>query len=581
MTVTRLKTQPTRGNQDLIFLTLAAAVGALGSVARTGFVFGVNNNLFPLPIVVSLYDEPQFVHDPFIQSLHFFASGIWLIFSGVGRAINPYWLFLALDYLSRFIAFAGFLLCADILGVHTRIQRTLFVGILCITFLMQGTSYAGSGGLFIEYFTHSEVANGVTLFMLYFIVRGQLMWAIAMNGLVFFINAFVAVWNIVPLAAITIFLILKREIIWRKFLLEGITGIALAGLLTAPVVYNVISNPEYGKRVDFSYIFFLQHYFPWHFLFSSIPTTQKIEAAIVVLLALLSLMALKLPARPFLLALAGYVLVYTVGIVVPQFIDNPAILNLHLLRVSTMFHLLAALGTTALVTRWLTSDEMLIEKFLAVVTMLLLCVNRHSFMVVPSILFVALWLAGKRWVPTTIMESGIRFDYIAMVCLLIIWPYPVWWQAAQNRHETEWVSEWSAVGQWARLNTPIDAMFLVPIVGDGFFVSTTDNLQRSKLGASSTPLLGSGDDSGVFEFASHRRVWVDWKEGAAVMWSPSYYYIWWPRMSAVVGLGSHDERIDYAQKNGISYVVENCGNGEMPSPIFRTRRLCLFAVPQA
>ena len=579
MTVTRSKNDSLQENQDLIFLILVAAIGAFVSIVRTGFVFGVDNNFFHLPIVISLYDEPQFTHDPFIQSLHFFASGMWLVLGGIGRVIDPYWLFWALDYSSRFIAFVGFLLCANILGVRTCAQRVLFAGILCMTFLMQGESYAGGGGLFIEYFTHSEVANGVTLFMLYFIVRGQLMWAIAMNGVVFFINAFVAVWNIVPFAAITIFLILRRDIIWRKFLLEGIVGLVLAGLLAAPVIHNILSNSEYGRPVDFNYIAFLRHYYPVHFLFGSIGINQKIEAAIVVVLAAMSFIALKNPAQPFLLALAGYVLVYAVGIVTPKVTDNPAILNLHLLRVSIMFHLLAGLGTAALVTRWLTSDETLRKKILALVTILLLCANKHLFLVVPFILFVALWPAGERLVPTRSVESGIRFDYIAMVCLLVIWPYVVWKQAVQNRSETEWVSEWSAVGQWARLNTPIDAIFLVSVVGDNFFDSTTPYLQRSKLRLSSTPPLGDGDDYGIFQFASHRRVWVDMKEGAAVMWSPSYYDIWWPRISAVISLASHTERINYAQKNGIGYVVENCGNGEMPSPIYRTRRLCLFPVP--
>ena len=579
MTVTRSENDSLQENADLIFLSLVAAIGAFVSIARTGFVFGVNNNLFHLPIVVSLYDEPQFVHDQFIQSLHFFSSGIWLVLNGIGRVIDPYWLFLALDYSSRFIAFAGFLLCANILGVRTRTQRVLFAGILCMTSLMQGDLYAGDGGLFIAYFTHSEVANGVTLFMLYLIVRGQLMWAIAMNGVVFFINAFVAVWNIVPFAAITIFLILRRDIIWQKFLLEGILGLVLAGLLAAPVIHNIISNSGYGRPVDFNYIVFLQHYYPLHFLFWSIPIKQKIEAVIVVLLAAMSFIALKLPAQPFLLALVGYALVYAVGIVMPRVTDNPAILNLHLLRASTMFHLLAGLGTTALATHWLTSDETLKKRVLGLATIFLLCASRHLFLVVPFILFAALWPAGKRLVPTRIVESGIRFDYIAMICLLIIWPCHVWKQSVQNRNETEWVSEWSAVGQWARLNTPIDAIFLISIEGDDFFDSTTHYMQRSKLRLNSTPSLGGGDDYGIFQFASHRRVWVDMKEGAAVMWYPSYYDTWWPRISAVVGLVSHDERIHYAQKNKIDYVVENCENGEMPSPIYRTRRLCLFAVP--
>ncbi|PIK73812.1 hypothetical protein CS379_06245, partial [Methylobacterium frigidaeris] len=63
--------------------TLAlSAVGAIVSVALTGFVLGASNNIFHLPIVAGLPDEPQFRADAFVQSLRFFASGIWLLLRG-------------------------------------------------------------------------------------------------------------------------------------------------------------------------------------------------------------------------------------------------------------------------------------------------------------------------------------------------------------------------------------------------------------------------------------------------------------------------------------------------------------------
>src|ERR1700679_2919241 len=51
---------------------------ALLSCIFTGYVFGVSNQHYYLPIVERLYDEPQFKNDVFIQSLRYYASGIWL-----------------------------------------------------------------------------------------------------------------------------------------------------------------------------------------------------------------------------------------------------------------------------------------------------------------------------------------------------------------------------------------------------------------------------------------------------------------------------------------------------------------------
>ena len=58
--------------------------------------------------------------------------------------------------------------------------------------------YAGAGGLFINYFTHSEFANRLIIFTLYFAIHGPLAMAFLFNGAVFFINAFFAVWNAIP-----------------------------------------------------------------------------------------------------------------------------------------------------------------------------------------------------------------------------------------------------------------------------------------------------------------------------------------------------------------------------------------------
>jgi hypothetical protein len=260
---------PGRGVFDPIGSAVVAVAGSLVSLIITGFVFATDNNTFHLPIIGELYDEPQYAGDTFIESLRFFASGVLLLLRGSDRYNDPYRVFLGLDYLSRLLAFAGFLACADLLGVRSRKERALFAGLLCVTALLHGYSYGGAGGLFNNYFTHSEIANGLSLISLYFAARGRLTAAFGVNGAVFFVNAFIAVWNALPLGMIVLYLLYTQQINWRKAVIDGIVGLVVFFVLAAPVVWNILTNPEFGSPADFDIATFYNEHFPYHFLFDS------------------------------------------------------------------------------------------------------------------------------------------------------------------------------------------------------------------------------------------------------------------------------------------------------------------------
>ena len=80
---------------------LAAVVGTLLSMARTGHVSGVGNNMFHLPLLAGLAGMPQFAHDQFIQTLPYYASGFWLALVGVAPADGAFPLLLAMGVASR------------------------------------------------------------------------------------------------------------------------------------------------------------------------------------------------------------------------------------------------------------------------------------------------------------------------------------------------------------------------------------------------------------------------------------------------------------------------------------------------
>src|SRR5271154_4863226 len=141
-------------------LVVAAIASAL-SLLHKGFVFGIENNLFHLPIVAGLFNEPQYQDDAFIQSLRHFSSGLWLLLQAYTTDFDrAQLLFLLLACLSRLINFVGFLCCASLVGVVERRDKIIFSLIICFISFLDGDAYAGTGGMFLNNFTHSEVANG-------------------------------------------------------------------------------------------------------------------------------------------------------------------------------------------------------------------------------------------------------------------------------------------------------------------------------------------------------------------------------------------------------------------------------------
>jgi hypothetical protein len=544
-----------------------AAIGSLLSVLITGFVLGSSNNLFHLPIVAGLFDEPQYKDDAFIQSLRYFASGVWLLLRGSEKYIDPFWLFLGLHILTRFVAFLGFLACASLIGIRSRADIVIFILLLSACSLSRGASYAGAGGLFTNIFTHSELANGLTLIALYLMARGRIAASFAMNGVVFFVNAFVAVWNAIPFAVMIADGVRRRELKLSRSLIEGAIGLAVFALIAIPVMLNILANPDFGKPVGFDYVGFLYGYYPNHFLAASTPPLHFFAAALVVAGGWLSFHILGKAARPFQLMLAGYVLVYLIGVMVPLMTHSATILNLHFLRVSTFFHLLAALGVVAVITKWLQSVDTVRARLLAPTLIVVACTVRHGGLFVPFVLLAFFETAGAKSVLAKLVErlKYLRAILLAIAALALAYTVSSTWK--ENRSLTAWISEWTTVGEWARMNTPDTAVFMVP---------TIDLIAN---GRNKTPLAEVAEvGSSTFEITSHRRIWVDFRRGAAVMWSASYYDEWRGRVDEQVKLHTLDERIDLARRSGVSYVVDLCASDNEAHAVKRTARLCVFAV---
>src|SRR5271156_3614806 len=179
-----------------------AVIGAAVSLFISGAVAAEATSFFPLQFLAGLWREPQFADDPFVQSMRYYASGFWFPLTGRFEGAEVFPLLVTFNVLSRILFFIGALECATVLRVETPRQRLIFTLLVALASSMRGLSRAGQGGLFEATFGHSEIANGTTLLMLAYAARGRVALALAMNGVTFFLSAFIAVWNAVPLALI-------------------------------------------------------------------------------------------------------------------------------------------------------------------------------------------------------------------------------------------------------------------------------------------------------------------------------------------------------------------------------------------
>jgi hypothetical protein len=561
--------EPKRGGPAAVaplWQTAILCVGAaLLSLLFTGWVFGVDNNVFHLPILHRLYDADQFRGDAFVQSLRHYSSGIWLLLAGRADDLGDgRLLFLVLLYVSRLIAFVGLVACGSLLGVRSLRDRVIFCLILCFGALLDGTSLAGHGGLFSSAFGQSEMANGVMLVAIALAIRGRIALAGVAAGVVFFINAFMGVWILAPLAAIAGLLLWQRKIGIAGLSVQALAGGAGYALLAFPIVWNVLGNPDFGKPAAFDYARYLRDYFGAHFFIGSNPIGEIGLLVAAVVVGWLAITRLQRHSLEFHAALAAAVGVYLVGIIVAVLTSSPAALNLHLLRSSVMIHLLAATAAAALATRWLTSEDGQEATVLGPYLLLSLC-SKYALPAAAALIGFESIIRSRL---KPVRDDRLRAVIIAAVIVVIL-PWQAWQHFKRNAQLAEAVQEWEAVGSWAKLATAPESVFLIPITADA---APADGVnQRAE---------ASIEGSRVFEAMARRRVWIDFKSGAAVMWQPSYYDEWWSRTRAVAPLRTLEQKTAYARRVDISYIVDDClkfvAKGRPWT--FRTSRLCVAAV---
>jgi hypothetical protein len=370
------------------------------------------------------------------------------------------------------------------------------------------------------------------------------------------------VWLVVILSFVMASLLARRAITPGAICQQALPALLPCALLALPVLVNVMSNPTLGKPLDFDYVAYLHEYFAEHFLIDAIPVYDLLALTALALLGHMALRQLGANACELRAAYNGVLALYAAGIVLPYLSASQSLFNLHLLRSSAIVHLLAGLAVAALVTSWL-RDVTKTTFGLGSIAAILLSAQTYGF-----VLCIPLFATAPLLLKLQPLASPATRTFGAAAigfAVLIVTPVSAWQNFNANRLLAHSVTEWTEIGNWARTNTTEAAVFLVPPRPNRDSPPETlpDAIALSR--------------AAVFESTAHRRIWIDYKRGAAAMWSPPYYHVWRTRSTEIASLKSLDQRVTYAEQHGIDYVIEPCE--AVPATtrsLFKTAQLCVL-----
>jgi hypothetical protein len=539
---------------------LLSLIAALVSIAVQGFDFGIINNVFHIPIVLRLYDLPQFANDAYMQSLRKFVSPIYQLFGLVANDQTIGAVFFAAHVTTRFLTFYALLRIVMICGVGPGPGPRLALAAATFTFCrcINGLSQVGADGMLINYFTHSELAQALALHSLAFLLRGRMVPAAVFAGSAFDLNAFIGFWTVFAIAACGLPRLIRslsgaRENGFRR---EAACAAGIFLALVGPEllwVHRVVSSAS--EQVD--YRAFLQFYYGKHFFLSASTWGDIARNGTLALSGLLALQSLRASAW-FWLTWAALVSLFAAGVLTDPFSTSRLWLGLHLLRVDGLITMLTAPLAIAAACRRMQQSKPP-ETLFALSVVLALIAGSW-----PGCALSLLALAGCSYVKTARLDDLLRPVFAkaqaapqhclaAVAVILCVQALATGYFARLYQRLNQVIPEkrdlagawpnspeWLDIGKWARASTAPGATFLIPPDLDGFRIS------------------------------ARRVTSLTWKEGGAVMWGPELYRPWLQAMRDIRALRTARERLDYACSHNFTFVVEDLRRGPLLVPAGRS-----------
>jgi hypothetical protein len=593
---------------NAVSYVLIPALFGYVSTLLTGFSFGVINNVFHLPCVLNLTRLPEFRDDAFYATLNNFTSIVWPMLRAITTEANVEQVFFAANLASRIAAFAGLVCLARSAGVERPLELLLAMIVLTLTPLLQSFSIVGGHGMFIHYFTHSEVTWVLVFLSVGFLCADRIVLAYVMLGIAFSVNAFIGIW-LFGMNTLVL-LVVKRPFSVAAFL-KALAGFALFALPALFWISFAVSGSH--ETVDFSFIDYVRSYYPKHFLIEAIEWKSMLKHLMLVSAGLLA--ARHLPQSRFWVALQlSALLLVIVGVPLPYLLDNRFIFNLHLLRAAGIGQAFATVLIALAGVRLLLNRKELAMRIIGAVALLSLAMLEIRIIGM-AVLLVSMLAAFPG---DGVDEPGIfrwieaRRNLLAGLCILL---FMLALTDFFSQHQLASIQGLKlavslgvfallAFGQYRRMDVGWSLALLLLCYMTVFcwhqvrsfeenqefqrtlpvnqsWAAMTSWIRSSSLKG---PFLLPMDDNehvDYFQLQSRRKAWVDWKQGAAVMWSPAFYWQWSTRLREVSALRTPAEMASYARAHGIRYVILHAPAPEAPAAcrlLKRTPHYVLYEV---
>lgn len=587
--------------QNLLTSIAVITIACIASIASLGFQYGISNNIFHIPYVLKYDELPQFYDDAFIQSLKNFTSIVWPFFRETTTEKNIESAFFIGHILSRTLALHALLWLFK--SNCPSKQQPAFIALIAISICpwLMNSSAVGGHGIFITYFTHSEVTWGPLIYALIFAQSGRLRLAAFFTAIVFLINAFIGIWLALALAIPIIaseFKYSPRN--WKKIT----QSTAILIITSSPVlIWISLAITKNHGAVDFSYIEYIRYYYPEHFLIESTPINNLRNLLVITYCGFLAITFGQ--NRQFwsltLMSLVGLLLA---GAVLPYIADKRFIFNLHLLRSAGLLQFIAVALTLLSCINIATEDQNSTSTRLMSVLAALLLVTREPE---PTALFgcaaLLTIIALKKYcqrrcdMPHTFNHKVLRsienpYFPIFITATIIGIEVTFFWSPILS--PVRWGLALATILTLTKLKIPTgtrENIVLALWASFSIFLAK-DHADSRKSGDNTAPTetatnyiqltnwIKSQDAPGPYLLPTHgiyknqfndfqlltkKTIWANWKQGAAAMWEPSFYSQWKTRLTQTSKLTDSKSLLTYASDNRIPFIVlpKNMGRCEI------------------
>jgi hypothetical protein len=581
----------------MLYLLLPLAFGFMTTLL-TGFGFGTINNVFHIPYVLNLVNTPEFLNDAYYATLKNMTSIIWPMIRLISNEDNIERVFYIAFIVSDVMAWAGILYIIRIAELRSLSGMLLAMCVLMLSPFLRHTSIIGNCGMFIDYFNHSEVSWIFVFLSIGLLSKNKIVLAYTMAGIVFSINAFIGIWLLFINTFALIFIKNKVSIIT---LVKAVAGFALFALPVILWIYFAVSGKS--EAVNFKFIDYIRQYFPDHFLIEATNMNSFITHIILVCSGIVA--AKNMPnGRYWVLVQIGAFIIILLGIPLPYIIDNRFVFNLHLIRSAGVGQAIAAIIISISGTKMFLDKTDNSKRILGIIILLSLFIVYEIKYLGHAILLLSL-LVGNLWddrrgegiYKSLIDNLSQHRDKLAMFCsvLFVLALIKNFVQTPFNVMQQQKLSLIILLTLLLLLNNIrkvgvenyVSALFMVYAISLSILIMQDRNrleanidqmpenrswkelvswVRTSNLHGPFLLPINENDHTDYFQLQARKQVWVDWKQGAAVMWSPSFYEQWSTRSREVSALKTNKDYVDYAQKHDIHYIVLKTSEGVCPAP---------------